>query len=97
MVFKRSVLGMFPSLTACLPGACERSDLDLRSLVLQPDFTFLNSRELFLSKTASCDQPMHGVKLLKARKELGVPLFRLKGLCACAALCCMRVVDSYAG
>lgn len=45
------------------------SDLDLRSLVLQPDFTFLNSRELFLSKTASCDQPMHGVKLLKVKKS----------------------------
>ena len=40
----------------------------MRSLVLQqPDFTFLKSREFFLSETASCDQRMNGVKLLKAR------------------------------
>ena len=50
--------------------AIERSDLDVRSLVLQqPDFTFLKSREFFLSETASCDRPMHDVKLLKARAE----------------------------
>ncbi|CAE7462558.1 mpeU, partial [Symbiodinium necroappetens] len=46
------------------------SDLDVRSLVLQqPDFTFLKSREFFLSETASCDRPMHDVKLLKVKKS----------------------------
>ena len=46
----------------------DRSKLDVRSLVLgQPSFTFLRSREFFLSKTAACDEPMSGMKLLKAR------------------------------
>ncbi|CAE7610864.1 unnamed protein product [Symbiodinium sp. CCMP2592] len=46
------------------------SGLDLRSLALEgPDFTFMKSREFFLSKTASCDDPMHGVELEKVKKD----------------------------
>ncbi|CAE7545753.1 unnamed protein product [Symbiodinium sp. CCMP2456] len=46
------------------------SGLDLRSLALEgPDFTFMKSREFFLSKTGSCDDPMRGVKLAKVKKD----------------------------
>ncbi|CAE7197492.1 unnamed protein product, partial [Symbiodinium sp. KB8] len=46
------------------------SGLDLRSLALEgPHFTFMKSREFFLSKTASCDDPMHDVELVKVKKD----------------------------
>ena len=47
-------------------GPNVRSDLDVRSLVLEePGFTFLHSRELFVAQTAACE-PVHDVTPFKA-------------------------------